>query len=395
MNQRRIELNIRKDTEQPVFWGGMRTPFGLAQRGSLKDIRPDDLLCDLLRSHRDRFAAVWQGEYSPSEMIAGCAYPEGEQGYNVGRTAALGTGIDLPAATINRLCGSALDAAAMAAAGVVSGRGQSWLVAGVESMSRVPRRGANFSESAAIRESAPQTYVTMGETAENLARKYPRISRAAQEEFAAGSHAASYMAWETGFYNNHVTSVHGLARDESIRFPANLEKMATLKPAFIEGGVITAATSSPMSDGAAAALVTSERIARNLRAHSYLRIIDVAVAHVAPELMGLGPVPATRKILARNGIDIRDIRAVEMNEAFAVQVMACIEELGIDLQLVNTHGGALAIGHPLGASGLRLLMTLAERMNQNSEHGELGLATLCVGGGQGIAMLCQHVNHRN
>lgn len=391
MRQRRDEIQTRPRDSQPVFWGGLRTTFGVAQRGALKETRPDDLLTSLLRAHRERFAGAWSGQDTPVDAITGCAYPEGEQGYNIGRVASLGAGLDLPGMTVNRLCGSALEAAAIAASGVASGRAGSWLVAGVESMSRIPRRGANFSESSLVKSFASETYVTMGETAENVARQFPRISRGAQEEFALSSHAAAHRAWADGFYEDHVVGVAGMTRDESIRFPVDPAKMASLPPTFRPDGVVTAATSSPMSDGATAGLVMSEKGAIDSGARSWLRIIDTVSAAVAPEIMGMGPVPAVQGLLRRHSIPTDSIAAVEMNEAFAVQVLACIEALGLGPRIVNTAGGALAIGHPLGASGLRLLMTLQARFEKHGEPGDLGIATLCVGGGQGIAMLCQYV----
>lgn len=377
---------------QPVFWAGMRTPFAVAQRGSFKDIRPDELLVMLIKEHRKKFLAAYQNDGGPQDLVVGCAYPEGEQGYNIAQTAGLGAGLEVSGMTVNRLCGSALEAAAIAAAGVACGRTDAWLVAGVESMSRVPRRGANFSESELVKVAAPQAYVTMGETAENVARRFPRISRAAQEEFTAASHTASHWAWDTGFYDDHVLPIGGLRRDEGIRFPVNLEKMASLPPAFQADGLITAATSSPMSDGAAAGLVTSERFARASGARSFLRIIDTVTSHVAPEFMGMGPVHAVQKLFARNKITVDSIAAVEMNEAFAIQSMACIDELKFPPNIMNTMGGALALGHPLGASGLRLLMSLHERLKRltaETSATNLGIATLCIGGGQGIAMLCE------
>ncbi len=372
---------------QPVFWAGMRTPFAVAQRGSFKEIRPDELLVMLMKEHRKKYSAAYQLHAGPQDFVVGCAYPEGEQGYNIARIAGLGAGLEVPGMTVNRLCGSALEATAIAAAAVSCGRTSAWLVGGIESMSRVPRRGANFSESQTVKVASPHAYVTMGDTAENVAQRFPRISRGAQEEFTAASHAASHRAWDSGFYDDHVIPVLGLNRDESIRFPANLEKMASLPPAFRADGVITAATSSPMSDGAAAGLVTSERFARDNGAQSFLRIIDTVTSHVAPEIMGMGPVDAVKKLFTRNKITAESIAAVEMNEAFAIQTMACIDELKFPPQIVNTMGGALALGHPLGASGLRLLMTLQNRLAL--APGNLGIATLCIGGGQGIAMLCE------
>lgn len=377
---------------QPVLWGGLRSTFAVAHRGGHKEIRPDDLLVDVINAHRQRYADYWQSAHQPRDMVVGCAYPEGEQGYNVARTVALGAGLAIPAMTVNRLCGSALEAAAIAASAVASGRNPAWVVAGVESMSRIPRRGANFSESARISHDAPATYITMGETAEQVAQQYPQFTRSQQEAFAAQSHARAHQAWEAGWYADHVLTTPLSPRDESIRYPANRDKMAALPPAFRDNGVVTAATSSPMSDGASLAIVTSETSARLSGVRSFLRILDVTTAHVAPDVMGMGPVPAIQALLRRNDVNMRDIVAIELNEAFAIQVLACMHELHIDDAILNSWGGALAIGHPLGASGLRLLMTLHARMHADQSHRQLGIVSLCVGGGQGIAMLCQYVN---
>ncbi|MBM4412015.1 MAG: thiolase family protein [Chloroflexi bacterium] len=382
---------LRDPDTQAVIWGELRSAFAVAHRGALKDTRPDDLLVELMNAHQHRHPAYWQSMHTPHDMVVGCAYPEGEQGYNVARTVALGAGLAIPAMTVNRLCGSALEAAAIAASAVSSGRAPAWVVAGVESMSRVPRRGANFSESARICDTAIDTYITMGETAERVAHRYPHLSRTMQEAFAATSHTNAHQAWQHGWYANHVICPPSLTHDESVRYPVNHDKMAALAPAFRDDGVVTAATSSPMSDGASMALVTNESTARTLAIPSFLRILDITTAHVAPDVMGMGPVPAIKALLARNDISMRDIAAVELNEAFAIQVLACIEELSIPPAIVNTWGGAIAIGHPLGASGLRLLMTLHARMNAAGQRNQLGIASLCVGGGQGIAMLCQLV----
>ena len=388
----RPSISHRPADSQPVVWGGLRSTFAVAHRGAHKETRPDDLLVDIIQTHRHRHADYWHSAHQPLDMVVGCAYPEGEQGYNVARTVALGAGLHIPAMTVNRLCGSALEAAAIAASAVASGRNPAWLVAGVESMSRIPRRGAHFSESARISQCAPDTYITMGETAERVARQYPQFTRSQQEAFAAQSHARAHQAWESGWYADHVLTTPHCPRDESIRYPANRDKMAALPPAFRDDGVVTAATSSPMSDGASLALVTSEAIARTGGARSFLRILDVTTAHVAPDVMGMGPVPAIQSLLRRNHVSMHDITAIELNEAFAIQVLACMHELHIDDAILNSWGGALAIGHPLGASGLRLLMTLHARMHADQSHRQLGIVSLCVGGGQGIAMLCQYVN---
>jgi acetyl-CoA acyltransferase len=370
---------------RPVFFAGLRTPFTTAHRGGFKEIRPDDLLVTLMREHRARFTSIYDSEID--DVIVGCAYPEGEQGYNVARQASLGAGLSASGVTVNRLCGSSLEALSIASAQIAAGRGACYLVAGIESMSRIPRRGANFSESLAIRAASPDAYVTMGETAENVARKYPHLSRGIQEEFSARSHELAYKAWTSGFYNNDVMAVQNLRLDEAVRFPVNLEKMANLPPAFNTAGVVTAATSSPMSDGATCGFVTSISFAKEIGVQVALEVLDIQTAHVPPEIMGLGPVPAVQKILKRHDLKTSEISAVEMNEAFAIQVMACMDELDLRPEQMNAWGGALALGHPLGATGIRLMMTLQARMMHAGFTNGLGIASLCVGGGQGMAVL--------
>jgi len=370
-----------------IFTGGLRTPFGKAFKGAYADVRPDDLLVLLIKEQSRRQATLW--EVGTQDVIAGCAYPESEQGYNIGRMAALGSGLGVPGMTVNRLCASSLDAAAIAASRVRSGWGETYLVAGVESMSRIKRRGENFSESDAIKQTWPQAYVTMGETAENLVLQYPAITRSRQEEFAERSHRLAHEAYENGFYAEQVIDFK-VSRDEFIRYPVNRGKMASLEPCFKDGGVVTAATSSPLTDGATSGWVISEACARKAEVQEGLEIVDATWAHVAPELMGMGPISAVRELLQRNGLRSGEISAWELNEAFSIQSIVCVEELEIPMDRVNTCGGALALGHPLGASGLRLLMTLEARMKTSGRPGDLGIATLCVGGGQGMALLVKY-----
>jgi acetyl-CoA acyltransferase len=322
-------------------------------------------------------------------VIAGCGYPEGEQGYNIARMAALGAGIPAPGLTVNRLCGSSLEAVAIASARIRAGFQECVLACGIESMSRVPRRGANFSESASIRERSPQAYVNMGDTAEEVASRYPRVTREDQEAFSARSHELAHKAYEAGHYSDHVLPFAGLERDELVRYPADRAKMAELKPAFREGGVVTAATSSPLTDGATSGWVVSRALASRVGAKDALLVRDVAWSHVEPEVMGLGPVPAIQAIFRRNGIRAGDVAAYEINEAFAVQVLACGRELELPMERLNAWGGAIATGHPLGASGLRLLMTLHGRLRLAGRPGALGIASLCIGGGQGMAVLVE------
>ncbi len=368
------------------FLAGMRTPFGRAFKGAYKDVRPDDLLIHLIRGNQEKFSTLWQND--PEDIVVGCAYPEGEQGYNIGRMVAIGAGLDVPGMTVNRLCASSLEAVAISACRIRAGMGNRFLACGVESMSRIPRRGANFSESDQIKKVFPSAYVPNGQTAENVAKDYPQIDRQTQESFAGRSHELADKANASGNYANHIFP-YLIERDEFIRVPVDLEKMASLKPAFADDGVVTAATSSPLTDGATCGWVVDETTWLQSGCSSALEIVDVCVSHVGPEVMGLGPVPATRQLLERNQLLVNDIAAWEINEAFAIQVLACIEDLQIPMDRVNTWGGAMAVGHPLGASGLRLLMTLHHRLAAETNNRALGIATLCVGGGQGMSVLCR------
>ena len=373
----------------PVFVHGRRTVFGKAFKGCFKDIRPDDLTVELVSSYASNASDLWQRK--PEDLIVGCAYPEGEQGYNVARTISLGCGLETPGLTINRLCASSLEAVAIAASRIRAGWGNRYLVAGVESMSRIPRRGSNFTESDLIKKANPNAYTPNGTTAEKVASQYPNLDRLAQEDFAARSHELADTAHTNGWYKKQIHPF-GAERDEFIRVPVNREKMASLAPAFDENGVVTAATSSPLTDGATSGWVVDLETAKSCNAATGLEIVDCTVAHVAPNVMGLGPVPATQLIYDRNNISSSDISAFEINEAFAIQVLASMQDLAIPLEKTNNWGGAMAVGHPLGASGLRLIMTLHDRMVKSGDVGALGLATLCVGGGQGMSILCRLVN---
>lgn len=371
-----------------IFTAGLRTPFARAFKGAYTDLRPDDMLVELLNANAAKYPSIWNQR--ADDLIVGCAYPEGEQGYNLARMVALGAGLDIPGMTVNRLCASSLEAAAIAAARVSAGWGQHYVVGGVESMSRIPRRGANWSESDAIQSASPNAYMPNGDTAENVARKYPHIGRKEQEDLAAASHENSGHAFEKGKYARQIAPLK-IGQDELIRLPVNREKMASLKPCFAEDGVVTAATSSPLTDGATSGVVLSQTRAKEMGVNACVEIVDATVAHVGPEVMGMGPVPATRMLLDRNDLQTNEIAVFEINEAFAIQVLACVEALEIPQERVNTWGGAMALGHPLGASGLRLLITAHDRLLDEHQPGDLGLVTLCVGGGQGMSMLLRRI----
>ncbi len=367
-----------------IFTAGRRTPFGRAFKGAYHDTRPDDLLIELLSSqvadHPEWVA------YGIDDLMVGCAYPEGEQGYNIGRMAALGCGLEVSAVTVNRLCASSLEVVAMAASRIEAGWGDLFLTAGIESMSRVERRGAGFSESTTITATAPHAYVSMGTTAENVARQFPQINRLEQEDLAARSHELAAAAYDRGDYAQQLHA-YRIDKDEFIRAPVDRQKIASLKPVFDENGTVTAATSSPLTDGATSGWVISPAAAKQLGVQRGLEVLDCATAHVPPQLMGMGPVPAIKTLFQRNQIGPQDVAAYEINEAFAIQVLASGRELDLPMDRVNNWGGAMAIGHPLGASGLRLVMTVHDRLATADNHHALGIAALCVGGGQGMAIL--------
>jgi acetyl-CoA acyltransferase len=369
---------------KPIFTAGLRTPFGRAFKGAYKDVRADELLVEILDAQSKKHAELWR--QGPEDLIVGCAYPEHEQGYNIGRMAALGAGLQVPGMTVNRLCASSMEAVAIAGARIAAGWGHCYLTAGIESMSRIPRRGANFSESARIKNTTPLAYTPNGETAELVAQRYPNLTREQQEDLAELSHTLAFEAYEKGWYADQIHP-YLIDRDQFIRYPVDRPKMASLAPAFKENGSVTAATSSPLTDGATSGWVIESNLAIKLGISSGLEIIDAQVGHVDPEVMGLGPVPATQKIFQRNQISADDITAFEINEAFAIQVLASAHDLKIPLDRINGWGGAMAVGHPLGASGLRLVMTLHDRLKQAGQDGALGITTLCVGGGQGMSIL--------
>ncbi|TWT47836.1 thiolase family protein [Botrimarina hoheduenensis] len=374
--------------QHALFVGGLRTPFGRAFKGAYSEIRPDDLLTALLCEQvRRRPSIVGAGV---DDVIVGCAYPEGEQGYNLGRMAALGAGLEAPGLTLNRLCASSLESVAIAAARIAAGWGERYLVAGVESMSRVPRRGANFSESAEIKRVCQLAYIPMGDTAEIVAQQYPQFPRGAQEDLAERSHEFAHKAYERGDYASQIFA-HLIDRDEFIRYPVNREKMATLPPAFAEAGSVTAATSSPLTDGATSGWVIDRATAEAAGVSSAVEILDATVAHVPPEVMGMGPVPAMQKLFTRNKLTPNEVAVYEINEAFAIQVLASAAELGLPSERINTWGGAMALGHPLGASGLRLVMTAQDRLAAEGQNGALAIVSLCVGGGMGMALLLRYV----
>jgi acetyl-CoA acyltransferase len=369
----------------------LRSPFTPANRGELARTRPDELATQVVKALLER-TGVAPGDIE--DVIMGCAFPEGEQGLNIGRMVGLNAGLPQSTAgvTVNRFCGSSMQAIHLAAGAIKMGAGDAFICAGVESMTRVPMAGFNPMPHPGLYERMPEAYVSMGITAENLAKKY-EIPRAEQERFAVESHRKAAAAQGAGRFADEIVAIvdgnRRIERDGAVRADASVEAMAKLEPAFDKAGTVTAATSSPLTDGAAAVLVCSEDYARAHGLTPLARIRAIAVAGCAPEIMGIGPVPATAKALKRAGLKLSDIDLIELNEAFAAQALAVIRELGADESRFNPDGGAIAIGHPMGASGARITGKAAAIMQR--EKKQLALATMCIGGGQGIATVLEAI----
>jgi len=367
-----------------VDWA--RSPFHRAHKGSLSGLRPDDMAGQVVKALIGR-SGIDATEFD--DLLMGCGYPEAEQGYNIGRLVTFLAGMpdSVPGMTFNRLCGSSMQAVLSAAASIESGWGDCYLCAGVESMSRVKRRGFNWSPHPGLELDWPEAYITMGETAENIAKKW-KIGREEQEAFALESHIKASAAQREAKFENEIIPVTDgesvITEDGCIRPDTTLDAMAKLNPVFSEGGSVTAATSSPLTDGAVAMIVCSEEFASQRSLKVMARIVSGAVSGCPPGIMGIGPVEATRKVLERTGWGVETVELFELNEAFSSQSMAVISELGLDRKKINIDGGALAIGHPLGASGARIVgkaATLLQRTQSNR-----AIATMCIGGGMGIAI---------
>lgn len=372
-----------------VICGYARSPFTLANKGALKKTRPDDLAAAVIKTLMERTKV---NPADIEDIALGCAFPEGEQGMNMGRIVGFLAGLPNSAAgdTVNRFCGSSMQTIHQAAGSIMMGAGDAFIAAGVESMSRVPMGGYNFMPNPILVDAGHAAYIGMGETAENLAQKY-QIPRAKQEAFAMESHQRAAKAQAAGKFKDEIVPVKGeggmVDTDGCIRADTNLEALAGLKPAFKETGSVTAGTSSPLTDGASAVLVCSEQYAAKNNLKPLARIKSIAVAGCAPEIMGIGPVPAVQKALLRAGLKIGDIDLIELNEAFAAQAMSVMQELGIDPAKTNIDGGALAMGHPLGASGGRITGKAAALLQR--EKKKYALASMCIGGGQGIATVLE------
>jgi acetyl-CoA acyltransferase len=367
-----------------------RSPFHFATKGALAQTRPDTLAAQTVKGLLNRV------DLDPAlleDLILGCAYPEGPQGNNLARIVGFLAGLPehVGGMTINRFCGSSMSAIHVAAAQIEAGIGDAYLCAGVESMTMVPQGGLTFDPSPELIASYPDAYMAMGQTAENVAQRWD-VSRADQEHLALVSHQKAATAREHGLLKDEIVPIttpdgQVIDADGCIRPGTSLEALAKLKPAFRPDGVVTAGTSSPLTDGAAAVLVVHEDFAARHGLVPLARIRTFASIGCDPAVMGIGPVPATRKALARAGLSAADLDIVEINEAFGSQALACIRELGLDIDKVNVDGGALALGHPLGATGARITGKAAALLARTK--GRYALSTQCIGGGQGVATILE------
>jgi len=369
-----------------------RSPFHFAGKGELAGVRPDEMAAQVVRALVE---ATGLDPATVEDLVLGCAFPEGEQGLNMAKLVAFLSGMPEGTAgvTVNRFCGSSMQSVHQAAGAIRMGAGDAFVCAGVESMSRVPMMGFNPMPHPGLAKDFPQAYISMGETAENVARLH-QVTRRDQEEFAARSHRKTAAAQEAGKLAEEIVPIAGpkgkvVERDGCIRPDTTAEGLAGLKPAFRQDGTVTAGTSSPLTDGAAAVLVCSAEYAKAHGLEPLAKVKSIAVSGCSPEVMGMGPVGAAQKALARAGISARDLDVVELNEAFSSQALACMRELGLDERKVNLDGGAIALGHPLGASGARITGKAAAVLKR--EGGRYGLATMCIGGGQGIATVLESV----
>ena len=375
-----------------VIAGYARSPFTPAFKGELARVRPDEMASQVVHGLLRRTGIDPE---KIEDLIVGCAFPEGEQGFNMARLIGFLAELPLSVAgvTVNRFCGSSMQAIHMACGALQMGAGEAYLCAGVESMSRIPMTGFNPMPHPGLHERYPAAYMGMGETAENLAVKY-HIDREAQDAFAVESHRKAAAARSSGRLEEEIIPIQGKAgdivADGCIREDTTSEALAALKPAFNDTGTVTAGTSSPLCDGAAATLITTEDFAERCALEPLARIRSIAVSGCAPEIMGIGPVSASCKALERAGITAADLDVIELNEAFASQSLAVIRDLELDVALINIDGGALALGHPLGATGARITAKAAQILKR--EGGRYALATQCSGGGQGIATVLESLS---
>jgi len=383
--------------QEAFIVSAVRTAVGKAPRGTLRNVRPEQLGAAVVIEAIKR-----AGSFNPEEIddvLVGCAMPEGSQGLNMGRiiAAAAGLPVSVPGATVNRFCSSGLQTIAMATQSIIAGFSDVMVAGGVESMSRVPMAGYYYQPDPTLSASHPEYYVSMGNTAEVVAERY-NISRDDQDAFALNSHEKALAAIKAGYFSDEIVPIevesrNGTGRsfstDEGPRAGSTLEALARLRPVFRAGGTVTAGNSSQLSDGAAATVLMSGVKVKELGINPVARLLGFAVAGVAPEIMGIGPVEAVPKVLRQTGLSLSDIDLIELNEAFASQSLAVIRELGLDPEIVNVNGGAIALGHPLGCTGAKLTTTLIYEMRRRKAR--YGLCTMCIGGGMGAAAVIENL----
>lgn len=390
-----------------VIVAAARTPVGKAKKGSLATTRPDELAAEVVRGLLRRAEAIEPAEVD--DVILGCAFPEGEQGMNMGRMVALRAGLpqSVPAQTVNRFCSSGLQTIAHGAYAIMAGQATIVIAGGTESMSMVPMAGLKYAPNPFFAAQSPEMYTNMGLTAENVAEKFD-VSREDQDKFSLRSNQYAYRAVTSGLFDPEIipidveivepgsngegpqTRSFTFNRDEGPRGDTSLEALAKLKPAFKVNGTVTAGNSSQMSDGAAGVIVMSRAKAEALGIQPLVRFVGFAVGGVAPELMGIGPTVAIPKVLELTGLSLEDIGLIELNEAFAAQGLAVMREVGLNEEITNVNGGAIALGHPLGCTGAKLTTQLIYEMKRQDV--QFGMVTMCIGGGMGAAGIFENIN---
>jgi len=399
-------MNRSKIIQEPVIVAAARTAVGKAKRGSLASYRPDEMAALVIQELLKRAPALDPAEID--DVILGCAFPEGEQGMNMARMVGLRAGLPntVPAETVNRFCSSGLQSITHGAFAVMAGQAQVIIAGGTESMSMVPMAGFKFSPLPYLADNMPEAYTGMGLTAENVALKY-NISRADQDAFALRSHQRAFAAVDSGLFDPQIVPLQVevvepgtngkvqkksslFKRDEGPRADTSLEALAKLKPAFKEGGTVTAGNSSQMSDGAAGVIIMSRARADALGLKPLVRFVAFSVGGVPPEVMGIGPIVAIPKALKLAELTLRDIGLIELNEAFAAQSLAVVRELGLDVEITNVNGGAIALGHPLGCTGAKLTTQLIYEMKRREV--QFGMVSMCIGGGMGAAGIFENIN---
>jgi acetyl-CoA acyltransferase len=399
-------MSINDPSREPVIVAAARTAVGKAKRGSLATTRPDEMAAMVIQELLRRAPGLDAADID--DVILGCAFPEGEQGMNMARMVSIRAGLpdSVPAETINRFCSSGLQSIAHAAFAIMAGQLEVAIAGGTESMSMVPMTGLKFAPMPYLAENMPQAFTSMGLTAENVAVKYG-ISREDQDAFSLTSHQRASDAVESGRFDAEIiplevsivkpdgnghkkTKTFVFKRDEGPRADTSLEALAKLKPAFKEGGSVTAGNSSQMSDGAAGVLIMSRSKAESLGLVPLVRFVSFAVGGVPPEIMGIGPIVAIPKALALAGLSLKEIGLIELNEAFAAQSLTVIRELGLDPDITNVNGGAIALGHPLGCTGSKLTTQLIFEMKRRNV--EFGMVSMCIGGGMGAAGIFENLN---